>query len=70
MNEAHQEIRDQSDSKDIDTLWEIFKSRLLSSISKYVPHRTASAHDRPPWITQKSKETLKRKRSPIQKDTA
>ena len=59
MNEAHQKIRDQSDSKDVDTLWEIFKSRLLSSISKYVPHRTASAHDRPPWITQKSKESLK-----------
>ena len=56
---AHQEIRDQSDSKDIDTLWEIFKSRLLSSISKYVPHRTASAHDRPPWITQKVKKLLK-----------
>ena len=59
MNEAHQEISDQSDSKDVDTLWEIFKSKLLSSISKHVPHRTASAHDRPPWITQKVKKLLK-----------
>ena len=61
MKEVHHEIRTQSEDDDVDTLWEIFKSRLLSSISKYVPHRTASARDRPPWVTPNVKKLLRKR---------
>ena len=61
MSEAHQEIRTKSKDEDVDTLWEIFKLRLLSSISKYVPHRTASARDRPPWVTSNVKKLIRKR---------
>ena len=61
MSEAHQEIRTKSEDEDVDTLWQIFKSRLLSFISKYVPHRTASAHDRPPWVTSNVKKLIRKR---------
>ena len=58
MMETHQEIQAQSKDSDIETMWDTFKSRLSSAVSNFVPHRSASARDRPPWITLKVKKLI------------
>ena len=58
MMETHQEIQAQSKDSDVETTWDTFKSRLSSAVSNFVPHRSTSARDRPPWITLKVKKLI------------
>ena len=39
-------------------MWETFKTSLQSAISQFIPHRTASFQDKPPWIMRKIKKLL------------
>ena len=59
IQKSHNVIEDNKETDDIDTLWNIFKSSLLKAIEKFVPHRTASTRDRPPWITPKIKKLIR-----------
>ena len=52
-------IEAQIEENDVDTMWNTFKTSLLSAVTQFVPHRTSSARDRPPWITPNVKKLLK-----------
>ena len=59
MKEVYEKISDQIDSTSVDSLWNMFKSTLLTAISEHVPHRNASNRDRPPVDHYKDQENDK-----------
>ena len=58
MKKTHELLTAQNAESDVETMWETFKTSLQSAISQFIPHRTASSQDRPPWITRKIKKLL------------
>ena len=58
MKELYMKTIDQIYTTSVDSLWNTFKSTLLTAISEHVPHRNASNRDSPPWITTKIKKTI------------
>ena len=58
MKKTYELVTAQNAESDIKTMWETFKTSLQSAISQFIPHRTASSQDRPPWITRKIKKLL------------
>ena len=58
MKKTHELLTAQNAENDVETMWETFKTSLQSAISQFIPHRTASSQDRPPWITRKIKKLL------------
>ena len=69
IQKSHKVIEDNKETSDIDTLWNTFKSSLLKAIEKFVPHRTASSRDRPPWITPKIKKLIQSRDHLFKKNT-
>ena len=58
MKELYMKTSDQIYTTSVDSLWNTFKSTLLTAISEHVPHRNASNRDHPPWITTKIKKMI------------
>ena len=58
MKELYMKTIDQIYTTSVYSLWNTFKSTILTAISEHVPHRNASNRDRPPWITTKIKKMI------------
>ena len=59
MRKTLAEIKDIEDTSEVNSLWDTFKSSLLTAIDQFVPHRTSSTRDRPPWITSEVKKLIR-----------
>ena len=46
---------------DVDMLWTNFSNELERSIMKYIPNRTTSANNRPPWISREIKRLFRKR---------
>ena len=46
---------------DVDMLWSNFSNQLERSIMKYIPHRTTSTKNRPPWISREIKRLFRKR---------
>ena len=53
------EIKDIEDTSEVNSLWDTFKSSLLTAIDQFVPHRTSSTRDRSLWITSEVKKLIR-----------
>ena len=58
MKSTYTIIRGMSATSDVDALWCTFKTSLQDAIRQYVPHKTCSAQNRPPWINGKVKKLI------------
>ena len=45
------EMKDIEDTSEVNSLWDTFKSSLLTAFDHFVPHQISSPQDRPTWIT-------------------
>ena len=48
-------------ANEVNFLWDTFKSNLLRAVQQFVPHRTSTTRDRPPWITSEVKKLLQKR---------
>ena len=46
---------------DVDMLWKNFSNELERSILKYIPHRTTSTKNRPPWICREIQRLFRKR---------
>jgi hypothetical protein len=56
MRCTNQYIQNNINIESTDSLWNRFKNDLLQAIRKYIPHKTCSTQNRPPWIAGKVKK--------------
>jgi hypothetical protein len=47
--------------KSVDSLWTMFKEKLLNTMDTYIPSKTVNSQKKAPWINNRVKRLLKRK---------